>query len=124
MIFHILKRAEWDRAIACGSYTPESLAVEGFIHCSTAGQILGTANNFFRSQHGLAVLCIDERRLAAPLRFETPAGVGDPRAEIRFPHIHGPLNCAAAIEVVDFPGESDGTFRLPERLLAVIKSTL
>jgi uncharacterized protein (DUF952 family) len=48
MILHIIRRADWDSAVARGSYAPPSLAAEDFIHCSTIAQTPGTANTFFR----------------------------------------------------------------------------
>ncbi len=43
---------------------PPSLDAEGFIHCSTiAHQAIETANLYYRGQHDLLVLRIDERKL-------------------------------------------------------------
>ncbi|HUO05216.1 MAG TPA: DUF952 domain-containing protein [Candidatus Binataceae bacterium] len=122
MIFHILKRDEWTHAVASGRYSPPSLAVEGFIHCSTIDQLIGTANGFFHGQDGLAVLCIEEHLLTAPLKLEPPADAADARAKTLFPHIHGPLNLDAVAKVIDFPCEADGSFRMPDKLGNVAKS--
>jgi uncharacterized protein (DUF952 family) len=121
MILHIAKRAEWDAAQARREYAPPSLSVEGFIHCSTPAQILDTANRFFRGQNDLAVLCIDPHRLAAPLRYEAPAMAHDERPSERFPHLYGPLNLDAVTQVLDFPCEPDGTFRLPAPIAAALR---
>jgi uncharacterized protein (DUF952 family) len=72
MILHIASRSDWDSAVARGSYAPPSLVAEGFIHCSTIAQILGTANRLFRGQTGLVALCIDESRLRVSLKYEPP----------------------------------------------------
>ena len=72
MIFHIVKRIEWEDAVRRGRYVPESLHVEGFIHCSAPAQVIDTANRFYRGQKDLIVLCIDETRVAAELRYEAP----------------------------------------------------
>lgn len=122
MILHILKRSEWLRAAEQGAYAPLSLDTEGFIHCSTMDQLLDTATRFFRGQDDLAVLCIDEHRLAAPLRFEAPADAQDARAKPLFPHLHGPLNLDAVTEVLDFPCAEDGTFLIPDALVARLKA--
>jgi uncharacterized protein (DUF952 family) len=93
MLLHIVKRAEWDEAIRRGSYEPSSLPAEGFIHCSTTDQVIETANRFFLGQDDLVLLCVDERRLTATLKYEPAA---DARNEgPLFPHIYGPLNCDA-----------------------------
>jgi len=36
LIYHIARRADWESARSSGLYTADSLATEGFIHCSTA----------------------------------------------------------------------------------------
>jgi uncharacterized protein (DUF952 family) len=113
VIFHIVKRREWQEAVQRGIYRPASLASEGFIHCSTATQTLDTANRFFRCQQDLVLLSIDEGRLAAAWRWEMPVNSKDERRGELFPHIYGPLNLDAVIQVVDFPGEADQSFRWP-----------
>ncbi len=69
-ILHITSRADWDRAVAAGEYRAGSLAAEGFLHASTAAQVAGSANRFYRGRSGLVVLRIDAARLRAPLRWE------------------------------------------------------
>lgn len=115
-ILHITTRAEWDAARIAGSYRPASLEREGFIHCSTPAQTVATANKYFRGRTDLVLLCIDEARVAAELRYEAPVPVGDaldPRAGERFPHLHGPLAQGAVIRVVAFPCDPDGGFTFP-----------
>ncbi len=72
MIAHIVKRSEWADALARGIYAPASLRTEGFIHCSTIAQVVDTANRFYRGQDDLVVLCIEESRLKAELKYEAP----------------------------------------------------
>lgn len=115
-ILHITTRSDWDAACAAGSYRPASLADEGFIHCSTAAQVTGSASRFFRGRTDLVLLVIDAARVAAHLRYEPPAtvaGAPDPRAAELFPHLHGPLPLDAVIRVVAFPCDPDGGFTLP-----------
>jgi uncharacterized protein (DUF952 family) len=118
MVLHILGRSEWEIAQRKGFYSPRSLEVEGFIHCSTVAQIIETANLFYRGRQDLLVLRIDERKLISRLEFEAPATAGDQRPETLFPHIYGRLNLDAVIDAVDLPCEPDGTFRLPSALAA------
>jgi glutathione S-transferase len=35
-----------------------------------------------------------------------------------FPHLYGPLNLDAVVQILPFPAGSDGTFRLPGSLSA------
>jgi uncharacterized protein (DUF952 family) len=112
IIFHITTRAAWDAARAAGSYRPESLAREGFIHASTAAQVVPTANARFRGRDDLVLLCIDEAKLRAELRYEHPPA-HDPRAHEQFPHIYGPLLTEAVVEVIAFADDPVHGFRAP-----------
>jgi uncharacterized protein (DUF952 family) len=116
ILFHIASRTDWDAASAAGVYRPASLDSEGFIHCSTAAQVVGSADRYFRGRGDLVLLCIDEARVAGALRHEPPAVIGgapDSRASELFPHLHGPLALDAVIRVVPFPCRADGSFALP-----------
>ena len=109
-IYHIAMRADWERARADGEYTRSSvdktLAEEGFIHASQAPQVAGTANRFYRDVPGdLVLLVIDPALLRAEIRYEDVPG-----AELPFPHVYGPLNVDAVIEVRPFTAGPDGTF--------------
>ena len=120
MIYHIAKREAWTEAKARGSYRPPSLAAEGFIHCSRREQILSVADDFYRGQADLLLLCIDESRLTAELHWEAPAHPRSESAaatsgEAAFPHLYGPLNLDAVDRVYDFVEADDG-FQLPTGL--------
>ena len=108
MILHIARREEWQAAQAAGDYRANTLASEGFIHCSTPAQVLGPANALFHGQSDLMLLVIEPSRLAAELIYEDSHGNGE-----RFPHIYGPLNLDAVVRVVPFPPNGDGHFSLP-----------
>lgn len=116
MIYHLVIRSQWSAVGRAKTYAPPSLAAEGFIHCSTLDQLAPTANALFRGVDDLVVLCIDEARLRAPLRFEYPANAADARSGERFPHLYGPLNAEAVTATVDFPCSADGTFTTPAEL--------
>jgi uncharacterized protein (DUF952 family) len=113
MILHITKRSEWEQAQQAGVYRGDTLHTEGFIHCSTPQQVLGPANAFYRGQPDLVLLCIDPDKLESPLRYEA---LGTDQA---FPHIYGPLNMDAVVDVVPFPPREDGMFMLPEAVRGV-----
>ena len=117
MIYHITTRHAWEQARAAGAYRGDTLDSQGFIHCSTAFQVVRVANMFYRGQHGLVLLCIDTDKVQPQVIFEQPinpdTGAAEPGAE-QFPHIYGPLNLDAVVQVVDFPPNADGTFTLPE----------
>lgn len=106
LIFHIASRSA--AATAGGhDYCPEDFDADGFVHCSTAEQVPGTADAYYADAADLVLLCIDPDRLTAPLRWEA-TGDGP-----RFPHVYGPVNREAVIGVVDFERGEDGRFDLP-----------
>jgi uncharacterized protein (DUF952 family) len=108
MILHIAHRQDWETALADSHYTNESLATEGFIHCSLPEQVLGPANELYHGQTDLLLLVIDPELLEADLVYEDTIGAGQ-----NFPHIYGPLNLDAVTQVVGFPPQPDGSFVLP-----------
>ena len=95
-----------------GVFTADSLASQGFIHCSTPAQAVHVANAYYVGARGLVLLRIDPARTSAELRFEP--GVHEP--EDRYPHLYGPLDVDAVVDVVDFEPGPDGRFSLPEAL--------
>ena len=111
IIYHITRVANWQAALAAHAYTADSLASEGFIHCSTAEQVLATANRIFKGQRDLLLLCVDSTRVGAEIRYENLEGGAD-----LFPHIYGVLPIDAITAVHDFPPSVDGTFQLPTGL--------
>ena len=100
-----------------GEYRALSLQNEGFIHCSTAQQIVQVADSFYGGRHGLVLLVIDPQRLRPDLRWEPPAHPNPqadlPPSEELFPHLYGPLNLDAVVKVLDFEPKADGKFSLP-----------
>jgi len=118
-ILHLTTYTDLQVAHVRGLYTAPSLETEGFIHCSRADQILRVAETFYAGQPGLVLLVIDPARLVVELKWEPPAGQalhGVSENDL-FPHIYGPINLEAVIEVIDFPVGADGHFVLPEKLL-------
>ena len=117
MIFHITSRIDWNAAKERGDYRAESLATEGFIHCSTISQVLPVAENFYQSQSGLVLLLIEPTLLSSPLKWEAPSGGNPPPGVPQgdpFPHIYGPINLAAIVKVVDLQKNADNKFVLPD----------
>ncbi len=111
MIYHIISTADWEAAVGGEFYRGDTLDIEGFIHCSTAKQVVDTANFLFRGREDLLLLAIDEAHLSAEVKYED---AGDGRL---FPHIYGPIEVAAVVRVVEFPAGPDGRFTLPEGLI-------
>jgi len=108
-IYHITSRHAWQAARERGNYSPDSLSLEGFIHCSRWDQVTRVANAFYHAQTGLVLLEIDPECLSCEMRLEP----GTDKADELFPHIYGPLNLEAVQRVLDFPPDLDGSFSLP-----------
>ena len=102
-IFHIVSLDAWAAAQAAGEYRGDTLATEGFIHCSRADQVAVVANAYYTGQVHLALLRID-RALVTPEVRDEPSD-GDV-----FPHIYGPLNLDAVVNVMPFVPGADGRF--------------
>jgi uncharacterized protein (DUF952 family) len=109
-ILHITQSDRWAQAKNLGSYRSDSLDTEGFIHCSTLAQVIGSANKFFTGQTELVILVIDIDRVTPEIRYEGT----DPNN--LFPHIYGELNIDAVIRVIDLESDSNGLFVLPKEL--------
>lgn len=100
MIFHIADRDRWLQSLAAGTYTASTIGRElddeGFIHLSFESQVPFVAAAFYRGVPNLVLLHVDEARLTAELTVEQLDGA--PEA---FPHLYGPLNVDAVVEVTD-----------------------
>lgn len=111
VIFHITRKTDWDAALSAGSYAADSLNTEGFIHCSTAEQVIATANRLFKRETGLVLLCVETDKVKAEIRHENLEGGAS-----LFPHVYGALEIAAIVAVHDFPPRADGGFEPPPAL--------
>jgi len=119
VILHLLSRESWVEAQAHGQLVAQSVATEGFAHCSTEHQIVDVANKYYRGTSNLVLLNIDPTKLTSELKFELPAHLdGSPALphEPLFPHIYGPINLDAVSEVIDFPCNEHGAFTAPPQL--------
>jgi len=116
MIFHITTRADWETAQAKGEYIADSLRLEGFIHCSNLAQILPVAEKYYKGQNGLVLLMIEPTLLSSTLKWEDPSGgtppLGVPEGD-QFPHIYGPINLDAVVNVFDFIRDTNGDWAMP-----------
>lgn len=94
-IYHVTTAAEWNAAKEKGFYTAPSLATEGFIHNSTETQVAGVLERYYKGKTDLVKLVIDTDELTHPLKWELAPSVNE-----EFPHIYGPLNLDAVVDVV------------------------
>ncbi len=111
MFYHVATQEEWRTAREQGRFTPESLGIDGYIHNCRREQILWVVERFYAGQMELVILCIAEERLAAPWREEDLDNLGQ-----TFPHIYGPLNLEAVVDVVPLSSGAGGQIKLPGNL--------
>jgi uncharacterized protein (DUF952 family) len=111
-IVHVLPQSDWQRFKEQGEYRPDSLAEQGFVHCSKLGQIVVVADYNHSDDNEPVLLLLDESRIEAPVRYETDGE----DAKSAFPHVYGPLTLDHLVEAFQFEQDETG-FRLPEELL-------
>jgi len=90
-LFHIVDHDTWTVVEATGEYRPSSLVTEGFVHCSFASQVAGTAALRFAGVPNLDVIEFARERVP-PVRVEDSYGSG-----MSFPHIYGPVPTTAVL---------------------------
>ena len=109
MIYHMCRADEWAAAVAAGSYRGSSQDLaDGFIHFSTAAQIVESARRHRAGQDGLLLVAVDPARLGDRLRWE-PSRAGD-----LFPHLYGALAPTESAIVQPLPLGPDGLHVFPE----------
>ena len=100
MIYHVTDAVRWARSQAAGVHTCSTgdleLADEGYIHCSTAEQWPGVVERYYAGVPDLLLLHVDERLLSSPVVVEQLDGAPEP-----FPHVYGPIDLAAVVQVDD-----------------------
>jgi len=89
-IYHIVLPDKWN-AFRGTVYEHESLAAEGFIHCSFEEQLDEVLERYFRGVDVVTILEIDPTKLNSRLVVE-PSTNGE-----SYPHIYGPINTDAII---------------------------
>ncbi len=92
IIYHIVLPDDW-AAFDTHLYRHPSLAAEGFIHCSFAGQLDGVINRYYSGAEKVVVLEIESEALMSRMILE-PSTNSD-----LYPHIYGPINRDAIVDV-------------------------
>lgn len=86
LIYKIFRRPEWDALCTAGqtSGAPIDIA-DGYIHFSTAAQVMETAAKHFATESDLVLVALEAEALGADLRWEPSRGGA------LFPHLYRPL---------------------------------
>ncbi len=103
-ILHIVPADEFRAQPDSQPYLPARYAADGFIHCTKEPEVLlHIADSYYKTTQGeVLVLVIDPDKLTSPLKWEPPSPTPEPSSplsSVLFPHIYGPLNREAIIEV-------------------------
>ncbi len=96
-VYHITTESQWVDALEKGYYEVETLATEGFIHCSTEIQVEGVLERYYKNKTHLLRLTIQKNRLISPLLFEH-----SPSLNQDFPHIYGRINLDAVVALIKY----------------------
>ena len=88
-------------------YTPEQFEADGFIHCTDGVENVVTVGNahYKDDRRMYVVLVIDTSKVVPEIVYEDPERI--------YPHIYGPLNRDAIIDIVPALRAADGGFLRP-----------
>lgn len=107
--YHLVAGEYYRDSDRSAPYVPEAFAADGFIHCTDgADNLVATANRRYAGDRRMFVaLVIDTSKVAAEIRYEDAAGI--------YPHIYGPLNRDAIVDILPMLRAADGTFLPPKQ---------
>jgi len=107
--FKILSRPEWEAAQAAGAFDGSEVdRRDGYIHLSTAAQLVETARRHFADRSDLVLLTVPLEPLGDAIRWEPSRG-GD-----LFPHLYGPLPTSAVTDERAFSVSPEGEMRFAD----------
>ena len=92
LIYKIFRRPEWDAFRTAGQTAgaPVDLA-DGFVHFSTASQVVETVAKWFAGQSDLVLVAFDSDALGEALKWEASRGGA------LFPHLYRKLDLAEVV---------------------------
>jgi uncharacterized protein (DUF952 family) len=107
-IYHVCRRDEWLAAQGAGRYGGSSQdKADGFIHFSSAAQVVESVTKHRAGQSGLVILEVATAPLGPALKWEPSRG-----GQL-FPHLYGELPVAAVTRSADLPLGADGRHVFP-----------
>ncbi len=112
IIYKISPRDVWQKAVEAGVFLGAPVdEQDGFIHFSTAAQVVETAARHFAGQDDLMLVAVDTARLGDALKWEPSRG-----GEL-FPHLYSSLPLEAVRLAEDLPLGPDGAHLFPESVM-------
>ena len=108
-IYHLSRRSDWNLTKQSGFYpgSAEDTA-DGFLHFSTANQVVESAAKHRAGESDLILLEVDADALDETLRWEPSRG-----GQL-FPHLYGALPTSVVVGEVELPVGPDGLHVFPE----------
>lgn len=108
-IYHLSRRPDWRVAKDLGSYAGSAEDTsDGFLHFSTASQVVESARKHRANERNLVLLEVDAHSLGVSLKWEPSRG-----GEL-FPHLYGPLQVNAVSAEVELSLGPDGSHVFPK----------
>lgn len=92
LIYHIVTPEVWEKHRDETEYEAETLATEGFIHCSYRNQLEEVLERYYSHAEKVLILHINTNLLTSKLVSEPSTG-----GEF-YPHIYGTINRSAIVE--------------------------
>ncbi|MGA4554771.1 DUF952 domain-containing protein [Methylorubrum aminovorans] len=112
LVYKICPRDLWRDAEALGRFTGAPVDhADGFIHFSTADQVVETAARHFAGQDDLLLVAVEGDDLGPALRFEPSRGGA------LFPHLYGDLPLSAVRSVTALPLGPEGRHVFPAEIV-------
>ena len=109
-IYRLCEKKDWDDALALGVYRGTELDVQdGYIHLSTAEQLIETAKIYFFGAKHLLLLHINPNNLGDELRWEKS------RNGQIFPHFYGRLNTEFIHTITELELDDEGVHIFPKQ---------
>jgi len=100
-----MKKATWEQVKDQRYFGDKSIEMEGFVHCSPVEYMWRVAPNFENITDELVLLCIDENKLEAEVKWEDGDNCGR-----SYPHVYGLINTDAVIMILPYLKDEDGNW--------------
>lgn len=111
LIFKILRTDQWRTLRAEGETTGAPIDVaDGYIHISTAQQVVETVSKHFAGEDGLFLVALETDALGETLEWEVSRG------DALFPHLYRKLTMADVVWAQPLPLEN-GVHQFPAGLI-------
>lgn len=111
-LYRLILPEQWKQAVRNGFFEGAATdRADGFIHLSTARQVIQTARRWFSGTPELVLLRLDRDRLAGTVRLEESSHGG------LYPHLYGLLPIEAVMEIWDLPLNGDLHFVFPTEII-------